>query len=430
MSTLAINIHDAALSEWAMTVLSDLPDITVLHDSETEQTLLGTASGEHQALDTHLPDHLDGYISDRFVQTPYPLIYIGRPPCPPSAYWLRLPCRSDDLRTALDRLGISRAGARVAKIPIDNSALEASFQAAASTSSIHQPESQPAPNGTGYSHSSPVDVSPLGPSPTARQAHQIGFWSPKGGAGASSIAINTAAASLEYGLRCAFADFDPTWTDSLAWFDDRAERPDERHARWGGHDPEQTYASGQDTDALSPLASYGPSKGPSSPEGSNGSGIKGLRPIIHPSGLRGFISRSADDVSTMQEGLRAGFDLVVIDTPSSQLPIFSTIDKLYVVVSCDLPALRRARIAIAALAPQKLPLSLVLTIRKGAELKPDEVGSALAMPVEATFPDEPALVSCADRGAMIYPLKRSRWSRELRRFTAAICEELEKGGDK
>lgn len=232
-------------------------------------------------------------------------------------------------------------------------------------------------------------------------ALQIGVWAPKGGAGATSLALNLAAAALEHGAAVAYADLDPTWGEGGHWF-----------ARAG--------ADSVDAAVVTSLAAPRPhpfGRGRSTPV------VDGLRPLLHPCGLRGFVARDTDDVEAITTGLRDGFDLVVFDMPSGVEPDVAAVDALHMVVGADLLSLRRARFALSGWFDDPDVVRPVVTSRRGAAVRADDVDAVLGVRAVAVLVDEPMLRSWNEQGRFLYPHRRSRWAREVRALAAQAVRE-------
>lgn len=210
----------------------------------------------------------------------------------------------------------------------------------------------------------------------------IACWSPKGGVGTTTLAVNLAAAAFSLGVRVAYADLDWLWGDGATWFGSVIE-PDV---------PDRDGA--------------------------------GLRPLVHGCGLKGFVAQCSDDVEALGSGLRDGFDLAVLDMPGGREPVLPDIDALYLVVGCDLASLRRGRLALDRFLPATLDVRPVVCVRRGAQLRVTDADDVLGSRAVAVLVDEPSLTGWGDRGALIYAHRRSRWAREVRALARDLCAGL------
>lgn len=224
--------------------------------------------------------------------------------------------------------------------------------------------------GKAESEAAPVDLD-LG--------RQIGFWAPKGGSGATTLALNVAAAACEYELRVAYADLDPDGGDAALF-------------------------SGSDAVRLG-----------ADPVGGE---------YRHPCGLRIHVAHDDTDARALTTGLRAGSDLVVIDLPSAVLPTGVACDLLVLVVGCSLAALSRARRAIDAWDGPPPPVCVVAADIDGSVIKPGDVGAVMGVECRAFLPHDPVLAPRGDRGAFSYGLHRNTWARNVRTLVEDLCAGL------
>jgi Flp pilus assembly CpaE family ATPase len=261
----------------------------------------------------------------------------------------------------------------------------------------------------------------MGSTSNTHDAHcaglQIGVWAPKGGAGATSLALNLAAAALEHGVTVAYADLDPTWGEGGHWF-----------ARSGG-DPVDTSPPSPPPSVASPVVtSFAALRTATSGRARPTPVTDGLAPLVHPCGLRGFIARDSDDVVAVTTGLRAGFDLVVFDMPSGVEPDVGAVDALYMVVGADLLSLRRARFALSGWFDDPDVVRPVVTTRRGAAVRVDDVDTVLGRRAVGVLVDEPMLRGWNEQGRFLYPHRRSRWAREVRALAAQAVREARRRG--
>lgn len=209
-----------------------------------------------------------------------------------------------------------------------------------------------------------------------RLGRQVAFWAPKGGVGATTVAVNVAAAACELDLRVAYADLDPNGGDGGLFF---------------GNDI---------CDSDSPGGAW-----------------------RHPCGLRGHVAADAGDAVALGSGLRAGHDLVVVDLPSAVSPEGSDCDLLVVVVGATLAALVRARRALGALVPD-LPVCVVVVSHPDAGVRPGDVDAVLGRPSRTVLAHDPGLARRGDSGVFSYGRHRNAWARAVRDLTLDLCAGL------
>lgn len=226
----------------------------------------------------------------------------------------------------------------------------------------------------------PTAPSATTPVEPVRLGRQVGFWAPKGGVGATTLAVNVAAAACELDLRVAYADLDAAGGDGALFF-------------------------GNDTcDSDSPGGAW-----------------------CHPCGLRGHVAVDDDDAVVLASGLRAGHDLVVVDLPSSVPPAATDCDLLVVVVGASLAAMVRARRALDARVSPEPPTCVVVVSPPDAGVRAGDVDAVLGVPSRATLPHEPRLVRHGDCGNFSYGRHRSEWAKVVRALTVDLCAGLTPG---
>ncbi len=212
----------------------------------------------------------------------------------------------------------------------------------------------------------------------------VACWSPKGGVGVTTLAVNLAAAAHSRGVKTAYADLDHVWGDGVTWF--------------GSIDEPQRVLDDLD--------------------------VRAVRPRRHKNGLKGFIAESRDDVESLCAGLRVVFDLVVVDMPSAVPLVSVDFEALYIVIGCDLASLRRSRIAIDTLLPDEIEIRPIVVVHSGAQLTVDDVDDVIGIPAVGVLVEEPELVEWADRGIFIQSQRRSKWAREVRALADQLCDGL------
>ncbi|MBX7161129.1 MAG: hypothetical protein K1X95_12625 [Acidimicrobiia bacterium] len=208
-------------------------------------------------------------------------------------------------------------------------------------------------------------------------ARQVAFWAPKGGVGATTLAVNVAAAACEFELRVAYADLDHAGGDGALFFGD------------GSCDHE------------SPAGSW-----------------------RHPCGLWGHVAADGDDARALASGLRGGHDFVVLDLPSAARPSDLGSDLLVVVVGADVASLVRSRRALAAMPPESPPVCVVVVSTSGATVRAGDVDAVLGVSSRVMLAHDAGLVRRGDRGVFSYGIHRSPWARTVRALTADLCAGL------
>ncbi|MFN8106025.1 MAG: hypothetical protein U0U69_16400 [Acidimicrobiia bacterium] len=218
---------------------------------------------------------------------------------------------------------------------------------------------------------------PPAPDSAVRLGRQVAFWAPKGGVGATTLAVNVAAAACEFDLRVAYADLDHRGGDGALFF-------------------------GTDTcDLESPGGTW-----------------------RHGCGLRGHVAAGAVEAEALASGLRAGHDLVVLDLPSGVGRSGVEADLLVVVVGCSLAALVRARRGLSGGEAAAPPACVVVAAAPGAGVRPGEVDAVLGFPNRAVLPHDGGLARRGDRGVFSYGLHRNAWARVVRELAEDLCAGL------
>jgi pilus assembly protein CpaE len=175
-------------------------------------------------------------------------------------------------------------------------------------------------------------TSDVAPAPTIQRGRVIAFYSPKGGAGTTSIAVNVALASAELvrGAR-ALIDLDLQWGDVAAHLDLRPSHSVTDLARdtFALHDRAtmESYAS-EDPSGLWVFA------GPGRPE------------VESP--LR------AEEIASLLNGIRAAYEIAFVDAGSElderTLTVLEHADRIVIPVVPEIPALRAVHSLLDALA--------------------------------------------------------------------------------
>lgn len=205
--------------------------------------------------------------------------------------------------------------------------------------------------------------------PAATSPRTITVWAPKGGVGATTLAVNLCGLAAEWGVAATYLDADACWGDGASWLG----------------------------------------------TGGRGSGV-----------VAGAVLRAgaAEPPRDPIGGCR------VVDVPSGHLPptFAATADLGLVVVATDLASLRRARLAADRGWVPGREARLAVLRRPGAELTPADAGAVLDLPVAVTLPFEPGLVPAGDRGRLVWPAARSAWAAAVREFAAGIFGPASRSG--
>lgn len=218
---------------------------------------------------------------------------------------------------------------------------------------------------------------PRAPDLPVSLGRQVAFWAPKGGAGATTLAINVAAAACEFGLRVAYADLDHVGGDGALFFGTAACELDSPAGAWR-----------------------------------------------HTCGLRGHVASGDADTVALASGLRAGHDLVVLDLPSGAYPDAIECDLVVVVVAASVAAIVRARRALDTHRSSGVPICVVVATAPGSGLDPGDVDAVLGVSSRAVLPHDGGLPRRGDRGVFSYGLHRNAWANVVRELTEDLCAGL------
>lgn len=218
---------------------------------------------------------------------------------------------------------------------------------------------------------------PCAPDLPVSLGRQIAFWAPKGGAGATTLAVNVAAAACEFGLRVAYADLDHVGGDGALFFGTAACELDSPAGAWR-----------------------------------------------HTCGLRGHVARGDADAVALASGLRAGHDLVVLDLPSGAYPDAIDCDLVVVVVTASVAAIVRARRALDTHPGGGVPICVVVAAAPGSGVDPADVDAVLGVASRSVVPHDGALARRGDRGVFSYGLHRNAWANMVRELTEDLCAGL------
>lgn len=219
------------------------------------------------------------------------------------------------------------------------------------------------------------------------------FFSPKGGTGCTTIAVNTAIAlqeRLDGDRRVALLDGNLQFGDVGVMLN---LRPDRSIADLADRMEEL------DEDLLSSVMT------------AHGSGVQVLLSPPDPAAAEGFLNSRAEDagnspIQIILEEMRNAFDVIVADTWSwvddLTLALFDGAFLIVLVITPDIPAVKSARLFLELANKLDYPLDAIALVVNGAGrrggLQVDQIEGAM-MPVTAEIPfDERAALAAANRG--------------------------------
>lgn len=295
-----------------------------------------------------------------------------------------------------ERVGFLEAGADdVISRPFDARELDARVDALLARSERSRDSS------TGPSEDAPVrDVPRL-----------VGFYSPKGGVGTSTLAVNVAAALAMRGdRRVALVDLDLQWGDVATLLNVPVRHTVSDLARDAGALAEAEQVAGYAAQHGSGLAVFGAPLRPDETE-----------PV------------GADLLGQLLIGLRDAFDLVIVDTGSTfdarTLTIFEHVDRLVVPVTAEIPALRAVRTLLEVLGELEGGTSGVLPVlvhRQERELlRRSEIEDALGVNVAMEIPFDRGLFHAAANAGepVVTGAARSTAAERLTALAAVVVDE-------
>ncbi len=226
---------------------------------------------------------------------------------------------------------------------------------------------------------------PMAVGDTADKGRQITVFSPKGGVGKTTIAVNLALALSTEDRNVCLVDLDLGFGDvaiTLQLF------------------PARTLAdaipleSGLDADSLEPLLT--PHR-------------EGIQTLVAPVQPDAKDSIPASLVGKVLRLLRTRFDYVVVDTaPSFDEHVLQAIDEsdeLVLVTTLDVPTLKNVKIAVETLDLLNFPKEHRRLVLNRADdkvgLSPEKVESTLGMKIAASIPTSPQVASSTNAGEPI-----------------------------
>lgn len=246
---------------------------------------------------------------------------------------------------------------------------------------------------------------PVSASDTVGKGRQVTVFSPKGGVGKTTLAVNLALALSAEDRKVCLVDLDLGFGDvaiTLQLF------------------PARTLAdaipleSGLDADSLEPLLTP------------HRAGIQTLVAPVQPDAKDAI---PASLVGKVLRLLRTNFDYVVVDTaPSFDEHVLQAIDEtdeLLLVTTLDVPTLKNVKIAVETLDLLNFPKEHRRLVLNRADdkvgLAPDKVESTLGMQISASIPTSPQVASSTNSGE---PILASLPRHAVSKAVTALAEEL------
>jgi pilus assembly protein CpaE len=235
------------------------------------------------------------------------------------------------------------------------------------------------------------------------RAKTIVFFSPKGGTGCTTVAVNTAIALQEQAAeerRVALLDGDLQFGDVGVMLN---LRPDRSVADLADRIDEL------DRDLLSSVMT------------AHGSGIKVLLAPPRPEAAESLLSDSVTEngeraVAAVVDKMRDGFDIIVADTWSWMddvtLTLFDRASLIVLVITPDIPAVKSARLFVELADKLDYAMENIALVVNGAgrrgSLQPGQIENAI-MPVAMEIPfDERSALTAANRGVPVIMRERNR----------------------
>ncbi len=239
----------------------------------------------------------------------------------------------------------------------------------------------------------------------------ITVFSPKGGVGKTTLAVNLAIALSDKGAkRVCVVDLDLSFGDiaiTLQLIPART-MADVVH-----------FESGLDFSVLEPLLT------------SHGSGIKALVAPVQPDAKDSIPASLVGRILSM---LKANFDYVVVDTAPTfdefVLSAFDETDQLLLVTTLDVPTLKNVKIAVETLDLLNFPKPRRHLVLNRADdkvgLSADEVESTLAMKIEAAIPTSAQVANATNSGE---PIASALPKHPVSQAVARLAQSLDQPAD-
>jgi pilus assembly protein CpaE len=248
--------------------------------------------------------------------------------------------------------------------------------------------------------------------PAPADAHNgkvIATCGPKGGTGKTMVASNVAVLSAQAGVKTALLDASSGFGDCAAFLHMRPERTLTEIAGVSGELDETVLAA--------VLAK-------------------------HPSGLEllcssdGAIDENGAEASLITRAitaLRKSFDLVYVDTGPTMdaraVAVLEASDVAYLVTSLDLPAVKDAKLCLAALEAIHVDVGRIRIILNRADSKvgfpPDEVAKALRQRVAAELPSDVSVPRAINQGIPVHEENpRAKVTKSLQKLASDVRHEF------
>ncbi|MHB8927083.1 MAG: AAA family ATPase [Bacillota bacterium] len=243
--------------------------------------------------------------------------------------------------------------------------------------------------------------------PTVHRQEVVVFWSPKGGVGKTTLAVNLAAAYLKTGImRPVVVDLDvfPNMAAMLQ-VSESASVSD-----WATVD--STGVDRKTLDSLTVRHSSGLNL------------VPGIRRLTDEALL------TSDVTATMIDVLKRHYDIIVLDAGpqlrDSTLVAFQQATRIYVIGTLDIATLKSINkeaenLELLQVDTQKVRL-LLNRVPKSPDLKVSEVKDYLAYPLGGKMPEEPLLQAFANRGELAVLAKSDLpFSIEVRKLAGGVA---------
>lgn len=219
----------------------------------------------------------------------------------------------------------------------------------------------------------------------ASTGHLVTVFSPKGGAGKTTLAVNTSVALATTGNRTLLIDLDLAFGDVPIFLGLRPE-----------HDFQEVVTMGErlDAGALKRLVTH------------HESGLHVLAPPTDP-GVSERVSIGL--VKRLIQVATAEYEYVVVDTAPSlderSITVMEASDEVFMLTTLDIPSLKNLKIAIETLKLVNFPMDRVSVVMNRADSKVGldarEVEKTLGVPVVAYIPSSRLVPAATNRGVAI-----------------------------
>lgn len=234
--------------------------------------------------------------------------------------------------------------------------------------------------------------------PRAGRGQVIAVYGPKGGVGCTTVATNLAVALAERKARTAIVDLDLQFGDVGVVLDLKS----------ANSIVELTQVASIDSGVVEDVFVRHTS---------------GVRALLAPDNLAGMESVNPERIARAIEQLRDHFDYVVCDLWSSldelTTSVLTCADRIILLATPELPALRDLQRALVAIAPLHLDTKAQVVLNRypaSAGFSRSDVERALARPVAATIPSEGVAVTQSINEGR--PLMGSRTAKGVKSYRA------------